>query len=117
MKAELVFSEINKAQREGTLKKTTEKLKQLGLNDPETKRKLAAIVQMDKLGFTKKDRELYYYEGEARIEKILDRMDDFTKPENQAKHLKLLLQAQVIDKDQAREIAIELMKQMKAKQP
>jgi len=115
MKAELVLSEMRKAEREGTEKVTSEKLKKAGFHTPEVRQKLKVIFDMEKKGFTKSDRELYSFQGEAKIQKVVDRLDDFTKEANQIKHLKLLVKVGVVDNVMAQQIA-QIMRQKKAKQ-
>lgn len=91
--AEYVYSQIaNKTA-------TAEELQSQGLITDEVIDKVMAIRALDKAGFAKADRELIYFSGTYRAQKIMDRLNDFTKNSSKKEYLNRLIKNGLIDSE------------------
>lgn len=103
--AEYIYSQIlNKTA-------TIEELQTKGLINDEVIDKVLAIRKLDKAGFAKADRELIYYSGTYRAQRIMDRLDDFTKNSSKKEYLNRLIKNGLIDAS----IADYILKQVEDK--
>lgn len=94
MKADLLYSELKKAvDKKDT--KLVEKIKNSGLATPEVKAQAQKYQALEKLGIMKADRDLLQFDGAARAAEALKRIETLS-PKNQAKHLKLLVDAKIV---------------------